>query len=109
MRKKGKISVKTFIYFFLEIWKYFVLNIRADSPPPQTDFLSYGHARDNIHKVSATVLYISTMVAGRVRRQIDNLKKSQLKCTLVFSTNICSHSRQLFAGLTYDVTIFDEA
>jgi len=27
----------------LYIWKYFVLNIRADSPRPQTVLISYGY------------------------------------------------------------------
>jgi len=46
MRKRGKILVKTyFLEDTLYIWKYFVLNIRADSYPtpiPQTVLLSYG-------------------------------------------------------------------
>jgi len=44
--KKEKILVKTFfVENTLHIWKYFVLNIRADSSclPPQTVLLSYGH------------------------------------------------------------------
>jgi len=46
IRKKEKILVKTFIYLFyflflenlLHIWKYFVLNIRADSSCPPNCF-----------------------------------------------------------------------
>jgi len=39
MRKKGKIFVKTFyLEYTLYIWKYFVLNIQADSYRPPNCF-----------------------------------------------------------------------
>jgi len=62
MRKKGEILLKT---FFMEntiyVWKYFILNIQANSFCPQPVLFSYGYRLCLTKAVERTTTLVTTV------------------------------------------------